>query len=903
MASAEVELILKLNDASIRQGFDRVKGAASNAAQSEVRAVLQEYERAIHESTGKALMGTAKLNIGSVSTKIADALTKSMASLEQRMKALDSERDPATGRAKLIEIQRQMEAMNKIAETEFQDALGKGIKGAFFDKDNLKAIGQTLESTFEGALNGIDFGDIKTFTSNIGKAVEWAFQQAGAAGERGQTLAAAAGAAPGGGTNALMLLGRLGPYAAAAAAIGGMAVEAIDKADQHYASFNKTLLEGVGSADLYGKNVENFGERLTSTLGAAREAALDAGFALKMSGEDTARVLNELGQAGITYKEIIDGAEGATLQQQRFYEAIYDTITIAKDLGISTSELAQYQNTLMVEQGMSLEQTKDTFAMISAAADNSKMSAKSFFTAIMQATSGMALYNARVQEAVGFVGKFGRIIGEARSAEFLKTVTQMPTTATEQLRRIVIAGGGGTAANVPTFERAAMNRMADFATNFADKQEQLIQAGLPEAIAQGIYGDEAKRLAASRALGQTDIGSTLLKLRAVSPEMAQQLDSLRQLTLGISGTAAQQAAALTSLTPGGRFQMMARSMTQMDLTPEGILTGKDAAMKQAAAEQLTGLGGAEVVELARIMRDTDELFKLVQQFKTGGAGVIGEAGMSALRAEHLLDQQGALISDIQTKEDLYETNTKFVELNAKIQEKAKSDGERMADATGTMAAAIKSWSDKKLFENSLMQGTGYLWDWFSQEGDATGAQARANRVKDLAEKKAVSTRLIEEGRRTGDAAKIAQGEALGKEATTLLALSQFEPGKMYETADLPPEARAEFDKLSAQYQADLVGAQMLQPDAHVTSTSPVMGEHISVQGGRFSVNPPADDFIYRPGQPPQRFSPNDTVVGFKPGGPLDRMGGGGNVTVNINGGDPGVVYRTVTAALQAAGIR
>ena len=897
MASAEIDLILKLNDASIRQGFDRVKTAASSTAQSEVRAVLKEYETSIQQSIGSALLNSAKLNIGNVSTKIAETLSKSMTSIEQRMRGLDAETDPAKGRAKLVEIQRQMEAMNKIAGDEFQQALGKGIKGAFLDKENLRTVGQTLESTFESALNGIDFNDIKTFSGNIGKAIGWALEQAGAAGERGTTLATAAGGVAGGGTKALAMLGRLGPYAAAATAIGGMAIDAIDKADQHYAAFNKTLLEGVGSADLYGKNVEDFGERLTETLGAAREAALDAGFTLKMSGEETARVLNELGQAGITYKEIIDGAKGATLQQQRFYEAIYDTITIAKDLGVSTSELAQYQNTLMTEQGMSLDQTKEAFTMISAAADNSKMSAKTFFTAILQATSGMALYNVRVQEAVAFVGKFGRIIGEARSAEFLKSVTAMPTTATDQLRRIVIAGGGGTAANVPTFERAAMNRMADFAVNFAGKQEELIKAGLPDAIAQGIYGDEAKRLAASRALGQSDIGATLLKLRAVSPEMAQQLDALRQLTMGITGTAAQQAAALTSLTPGGRFQMMAQSMTQAGITPEGVLTGKDAALQQAMAEQLTGLGGAEVVELARIMRETDELFKLVQQFKAGGAGAIGEAGLSTLRAEHLLDQQDTLIKDIQTKEDLYEANTKFVEMNAKLQEKAKSDGERIADSTGTMAAAIKSWSDKKLFENSLMQGSGYLWDWFTQEGDPTGAQGRTKRMESAAGMRVESARLIEEGRKLGDKAKIEQGEALAKKAETQLSLTTFTPGEIYEAADLPPELQPEYKALRQR--------QLAEYDQD--SGSPlrdVSGEFITAKAaGGFTVNPPADDFIYRPGQPPQRFSPNDTVVGFKPGGPLDRMGGGGNVTVNINGGDPGVVYRTVTAALQAAGLR
>jgi hypothetical protein len=40
---------------------------------------------------------------------------------------------------------------------------------------------------------------------------------------------------------------------------------------------------------------------------------------------------------------------------------------------------------------------------------------------------------------------------------------------------------------------------------------------------------------------------------------------------------------------------------------------------------------------------------------------------------------------------------------------------------------------------------------------------------------------------------------------------------------------------------------------------------------------------------------------FKDGGPLDPRtgGGGGNVVININGGDQAMVYRTVARAMRA----
>ena len=61
------------------------------------------------------------------------------------------------------------------------------------------------------------------------------------------------------------------------------------------------------------------------------------------------------------------------------------------------------------------------------------------------------------------------------------------------------------------------------------------------------------------------------------------------------------------------------------------------------------------------------------------------------------------------------------------------------------------------------------------------------------------------------------------------------------------------------------------------------------------------DFFYQAGT----ITPiheKDTLVGFKPGGPIARggVGGGGSVQININGGNPAEVYRVVKRALEAS---
>lgn len=74
----------------------------------------------------------------------------------------------------------------------------------------------------------------------------------------------------------------------------------------------------------------------------------------------------------------------------------------------------------------------------------------------------------------------------------------------------------------------------------------------------------------------------------------------------------------------------------------------------------------------------------------------------------------------------------------------------------------------------------------------------------------------------------------------------------------------------------------------------------------YPVSPmPANDFVMRPGQPAQRFSSADTLIGMKDNGPIDKamgIGGGGTVInhIHINGNDTAMVYETVRRAIKAS---
>lgn len=76
-------------------------------------------------------------------------------------------------------------------------------------------------------------------------------------------------------------------------------------------------------------------------------------------------------------------------------------------------------------------------------------------------------------------------------------------------------------------------------------------------------------------------------------------------------------------------------------------------------------------------------------------------------------------------------------------------------------------------------------------------------------------------------------------------------------------------------------------------------------GGDETVTEEVDDFIYRGDGVRGTITPIDTAdefVGMKPGGPIDRATGGGNVTVNIYGGDERRVFDVVKRVLNQTGI-
>ncbi|MFA6233681.1 MAG: hypothetical protein WC824_05745 [Bacteroidota bacterium] len=242
-------------------------------------------------------------------------------------------------------------------------------------------------------------------------------------------------------------LTEIGPALAAIAAVAvGIAavVKILMDADAQFKEFNKSVLDaGVAGADL-GKTYKE----VSTTLREVRGAAYDFfGFNVKWgaTAKDMAQIVGEYNAAGFTLGEMRDQIKGATTDQEAYQKATESALIYSKLLGESTGEIAKLQSDYMEELGLSLSGIEDRFSGILSVARESGFGVKRFFSMITQATSGMTLYNIRLEEAVSLLVTMGKALGQTKGGEMVKSLTEgfKNMDPMELIKTMKLAGGKG----------------------------------------------------------------------------------------------------------------------------------------------------------------------------------------------------------------------------------------------------------------------------------------------------------------------------------------------------------------------------------------------------------------------------------------------------------------------------
>jgi len=305
------------------------------------------------------------------------------------------------------------------------DKIIKRRKDAVQEAERLGARSMSEAAEDMGESLGKVFADLKS--GNVGGIFKGAGKRAGALGEGLKEKGAAAGGVKGGIMGALGgMLSKIGPALAAIGAIvaGFAAVVAmVIQADAGVKNLNRTLLTaGAAGVDLaleYG--------RIGSTMTNISKGFMDA-FAFNQvwgtTAKDHLEILGSYAEAGITIRKMAEGIKDAGERQKELQKYTEATLTYSKLLGLSTKEVSEAMANYMLDLGFTLDGIQGKWANLTRAAVESGFATKRFFNMILQATSGMSMYNIRLEEAASLLISLGKILGQKMGGDMLQALTK-----------------------------------------------------------------------------------------------------------------------------------------------------------------------------------------------------------------------------------------------------------------------------------------------------------------------------------------------------------------------------------------------------------------------------------------------------------------------------------------------
>jgi hypothetical protein len=719
----------------------------------------------------------------------------------------------------------------------------------------------------------------------------------------------------------------LGMVAIGLSAVGvvlGVVVGMLIAADDAQKEMNKTLVEGAGLADWSYKTAAHGVNEFSSSL---REA-LNSAFALssQFGGDDKdyTAIISQLQQGGFTYRELTqNGMElGANLEQ-----LVIDSRAVGQSLAETAQQYAEFHETF----GFGQKQIHESYMAIANAAQMSGMGTKRFFTAVSQATSGMALYNVRMEEAAGLLALTSKILGGADASEFIKSLTKgfSEESYQETTKRVLIAGAADTA---KIFEGAVKRAVEAFSKDFA-AQGPVLQAALEGAkipLDAEVLNDPQKLMSAMLDLDDKDRRAVIAQLQANGGDagrgLAEQLYQLDKLRDGMSKSLAAQVKGASAMDMQAKLAMSFQRLSEL-----GEKRIADLSLQQLMAlSETTGMSRDQIEKLGRIEDYIRAQFESDSQgFKTF-EDFVAKGDLTNL---HLEDQLATAKTAEDYASEIADKTITMSERLGMIYDLMRDTLMPMAEGMSSLVAYFTKGAlgylgptilDEDSSRKALAQNRQEAGTTQKQLGDVTGmiAQLRGNGMSDsnqnmvwlLKEQERLQTLLSGLKKQEADLAKKVPEEV---EKGTLEAMRRHAREEL--ASGLAASTGQEFLKVLGDLESGRVGAYMvaLKADAKLNAQARAMGIQdipVPTSAPKAPSNfTPADtnllfedqkanDFVMRPGQKAQRFSSADTLVGLKDGGPLDKAmrggGGGGNLTININGGDMSRVYQTVRTAIK-----
>lgn len=564
----------------ITEGAKKVEEQFGEAVQKAMSIGADGFHKTIKEDIKK--YGDALTQAAS-KIKDIDAKIKAEKDLEKK-KALGLERKAVNDQIKdLMRAQRtRLNQMDKALERQVEAfKAGAQIAGKDF-QERAAGAGEGFASLVGKGLGSVDVTDLASnITSAVGGGLKnltsLAAYKSGKMAEKGDT---------GGLQKALSIFSRGAlVIAGATAAVAGL-VAVFGAAYGQTKDFNKAIMEGTSAIDLMGDSAFNVSSKLSTSLEAVRRASLDVAYETRQTSEEVIKMLTSFNSAGVTFKEMKGLVKEGATEIESYAEMARFATRNSLSLGVSVDEVAKTVNEMTRDMGMGLNQIEDGFGLIFASAGKAGMNVRDFFTSVNEATSGMALYNIRLEDTIALMLGLTKTMGEQRAKELMTQKGAFKDATTLDKAKTVMTAGG-----------AAKGIIA----GQADKQMQAFSENMTSGMLEKLKGTKADQMLTNGKLDEK-------KIAKLSSAQYGEIANALSDTLGPQGTAlGGQLASLVKVTKakstGNMFDItdamgkmdqmgdMAMKMVQANALVGNRTMGEMKGLSRAAYEQVTGISG------------------------------------------------------------------------------------------------------------------------------------------------------------------------------------------------------------------------------------------------------------------------------------------------------------------------
>lgn len=346
--------------------------------------------------------------------------------------------------------------------------------------EHADAFGDKVQKLQRGLFGGL--GGFADLARSGGGAIQRFGRERQAKGLRAQEMARAEGReSPDGQKMAQFgkVIANVGKAAVAFAAVAGavlLLVKLFADLESKMKDANKAMLDSAGAADFGFGHVDFVTGKLTKQLDKMRQSTMDLNdnfLKFRVNAEQQQKILSQFNAAGYTFKKMNEEVAKGEKFMQSFSDVTSLAVTYSRNLGTDVGEVADKMGTFAFETGSGLKDIAEQFSVIQREAMVAGFVTKRFYSAVVEATTGMSFYGVRIEETAKLLKTFDSLLGEAVGTEaFKKLVGQyQDKSAQDRLRDFLVKDQEFV---TERFQKSFESRMAQLTRQYG---EQIAKSG------------------------------------------------------------------------------------------------------------------------------------------------------------------------------------------------------------------------------------------------------------------------------------------------------------------------------------------------------------------------------------------------------------------------------------------